>query len=125
MPSASLLPFPDPIFCCYQVCIRLASSAPQPQYRQCKGCFGHTAVHPFSTRAQPLAAEERCGPELIRKSSSPNPSQDSGRGEGKAGTSRAHARTYDHRAIGDLLDEALLLQLADLEVERVPAARQR
>ena len=84
---------------------------------------------PISHPCPPPAAEGRYGPELIPRGLIPIPSQDSGCGEGKArtlGAGRARlARTYDHCAIGDLLDEALLLQLADLEVECASAARER
>lgn len=50
------------------------------------------------------------------------PSQDSECGASKAET--GCVCTYDHGAIGHLLNEALL-QLVELEVERAPAAHQR
>lgn len=63
------------------------------------------------------------GSEMVPRSPIPLPSQDSGCRERKAG--KAGARTYDHGTIGDLLDEALLFQLADLEVEGAPVAHKR
>lgn len=87
----------------------------QPLHRQWRGCFDHTAVHLFPTRALPGA--DPAGP--ISHSLS-GLRMWVGQGRDWRG-----ARTYDHGAIRDLLNEALLLQLTDLEVEGSAAARQR
>ena len=81
----------------------------------------------ISPRPQPTphppAGKGRRGPELVPRRPIPSPLRTLGAGRARPGV--AGARTYDHGTIGDLLDEALLFQLADLEVERAPVAHER
>lgn len=120
----SPLPLSSPLQPCFSAVTGSGSvlplpPCPQPLHRQWRGALTTQLSACFPSLPPPP------GPEVIPRAPSPIPSQGSGLWVvGKAGLARA-PMTYDHGAIEDLLNEALLLQLTGLEVERAPAARQR
>lgn len=116
-----LLPSPAPLLCHHSSLVQTSLlGAPIPGTGKRKDALARLlSTHP--SEPYPRQGREDMGLSWCH----PFPSPLRTLGAGRARPGLAETRTYDHGTVGDLLDEALLLQLADLEVERVPGAHQR